>query len=311
MRVGRLLAVAPVVSIAEARAFAEGPPRYVAIQGRIDAADEFEDEAHRPLVLRRARIQLGSRRGWRTIDEQREAVDFDVREGLDGIAIDQRRPRRRARRRAARVGRHRRRRPGPVPAGTPGSTPRCDCGSSRSPRSNMRSWSGVPAIDAADGTVRMTRRPRAAAHPHDPRTRRGDARPRRGMRRVDRSYAVVAHGASALVGLTRRGRSAAIARRRHRDRALAASPGPSAVVGGDPRSSGQGPGLVGDPADGRRAGRRHRRRWPSLATARLRADDGRPRRLTSDGRRTRRDLRPIGKNCEIGSLAAVDFTVLP
>ena len=30
--------------------------------------------------------------------------------------------------------------------------------------------------------------------------------------------------------------------------ALAASPSPSAVVGGDPRSSGQGPGLVGDPA---------------------------------------------------------------
>jgi hypothetical protein len=29
--------------------------------------------------------------------------------------------------------------------------------------------------------------------------------------------------------------------------ALAASPSPSAGVGGDPRSSGQGPGLVGDP----------------------------------------------------------------
>jgi hypothetical protein len=29
---------------------------------------------------------------------------------------------------------------------------------------------------------------------------------------------------------------------------LAASPSPSAGVGGDPRSSGQGPGLVGDPA---------------------------------------------------------------
>lgn len=29
---------------------------------------------------------------------------------------------------------------------------------------------------------------------------------------------------------------------------LAASPAPSAAVGGDPRSSGQGPGLVGDPA---------------------------------------------------------------
>ena len=31
-------------------------------------------------------------------------------------------------------------------------------------------------------------------------------------------------------------------------RALAASPTPSAAIGGDPRSSGQGPGLVGDPA---------------------------------------------------------------
>jgi len=29
--------------------------------------------------------------------------------------------------------------------------------------------------------------------------------------------------------------------------ALAASPSPSAAAGGDPRSSGQGPGLVGDP----------------------------------------------------------------
>lgn len=30
--------------------------------------------------------------------------------------------------------------------------------------------------------------------------------------------------------------------------ALAASPSPDAGAGGDPRSSGQGPGLVGDPA---------------------------------------------------------------
>jgi len=29
--------------------------------------------------------------------------------------------------------------------------------------------------------------------------------------------------------------------------ALAASPAPSGAIGGDPRSSGQGPGLVGDP----------------------------------------------------------------
>jgi hypothetical protein len=30
--------------------------------------------------------------------------------------------------------------------------------------------------------------------------------------------------------------------------ALAATPSPSSAAGGDPRSSGQGPGLVGDPA---------------------------------------------------------------
>ena len=30
--------------------------------------------------------------------------------------------------------------------------------------------------------------------------------------------------------------------------ALAASPSPSGAIGGDPRSSGQGPGLMGDPA---------------------------------------------------------------
>ena len=48
------------MSIAEARALAEGPPRYVAIRGRIDAEDEFEDEAHRPLVLRRAAPAAGA-----------------------------------------------------------------------------------------------------------------------------------------------------------------------------------------------------------------------------------------------------------
>ena len=87
-RVGQILAVAPVVSVAEARSLAAGTPRYVAIQGRIDAADEFEDDAHRPLVFRRVRMQLGERGGWRTIDERREAVDFEVRDGLDAIAVD-------------------------------------------------------------------------------------------------------------------------------------------------------------------------------------------------------------------------------
>ncbi|MGH2475912.1 MAG: hypothetical protein ACRDIL_11665, partial [Candidatus Limnocylindrales bacterium] len=87
-RIGRLLAATPRVSIGEARDLASGPPRYVAVQGRIDAEDEFEDDAHRPLVLRRIRIQLGDGRRWTTVDEQVEAVDFEVREGLDAIGVD-------------------------------------------------------------------------------------------------------------------------------------------------------------------------------------------------------------------------------
>ena len=87
-RVGRLLAVTPVVTVAEARALAAGPPRYVAVEGRIDAEDPFEDLAHRPLVLRRTRFETGRGTRWRTVDEEREAVDFEVREGLDAIRVD-------------------------------------------------------------------------------------------------------------------------------------------------------------------------------------------------------------------------------
>ena len=142
-RVGRILAVAPVVSVAEARAFAEDRPRYVAIQGRIDAADEFEDEAHRPLVLRRVRFQLRGRRGWTTVDEQRQAVDFEVREGLDAIVIDQAAiddglvvlPRESVGTVADA--------PDRAPAGTPPATPSAS-GSSRSRRSNMRSSQACP-----------------------------------------------------------------------------------------------------------------------------------------------------------------------
>ena len=68
-RVGRLLAATPVVPIAEALVDADGPPRYLAVRGRIDAEDEFEDDAHRPLVLRRARIQLLRGSSWETVEE--------------------------------------------------------------------------------------------------------------------------------------------------------------------------------------------------------------------------------------------------
>ncbi|MEA2610688.1 MAG: hypothetical protein QOG32_414 [Chloroflexota bacterium] len=89
LRVGRLLATTPIVTVAEARALAvDGRPRYVKVSGRIDAEDEFEDDAHRPLVFRRTRLQLWRDRGWVSFEDGRERVPFDVREGLDSIAID-------------------------------------------------------------------------------------------------------------------------------------------------------------------------------------------------------------------------------
>jgi hypothetical protein len=87
-RVGRLLASTPEVSVAEARALADGRARYVRVQGRIDAEDEFEDDAHRPLVFRRTRLQLRKDRGWVSFEDRRERVRFEVRDGLDGIVVD-------------------------------------------------------------------------------------------------------------------------------------------------------------------------------------------------------------------------------
>ncbi len=87
-RVGRLLAVTPTVTIAEARALASGPPRYVKVSGRIDSETEFEDDAHRPLVFRRTRLQLRKAADWVTFEDGRERVPFEVREGLDAIAVN-------------------------------------------------------------------------------------------------------------------------------------------------------------------------------------------------------------------------------
>ncbi len=88
-RVGRLLASTPNVSIAEAvRLAGEGSRRFVRIDGRLDSEQDFPDEHERPLVYRRRRLQLRRRGQWRTLDEQTEAVPFEIREGLDAIAID-------------------------------------------------------------------------------------------------------------------------------------------------------------------------------------------------------------------------------
>jgi hypothetical protein len=87
-RIGRLLAATRSVTIAEAVALANGPARYVRVSGRIDAEDEFEDDAHRPLVFRRTRLQLLTDGAWVSFEDRRERVDFDIQEGLDAIGVD-------------------------------------------------------------------------------------------------------------------------------------------------------------------------------------------------------------------------------
>ncbi len=88
-RIGRLLSATSGVTVAEAVALATsgGPPRYVKVAGRIDAETDFEDDAHRPLVFRRTRLEVRDGSGWRVMDDRREAVAFEVHEGLDGIGI--------------------------------------------------------------------------------------------------------------------------------------------------------------------------------------------------------------------------------
>jgi hypothetical protein len=91
-RVGRLLAAAPKVSVADAVQLAGArSPRYVRIDGRIDSDAEFEDADHRPLVLRRTTIEwrgAGSNGRWTSFDTRIDAVPFVIREGLDEIAVD-------------------------------------------------------------------------------------------------------------------------------------------------------------------------------------------------------------------------------
>lgn len=91
-RVGRLLAVAPRVSVAEAVQLAEaGAAGYVRIDGRIDSDAEFEDAHHRPLVLRRTTLEWQTAAGdgpWTRFDTRLEVVPFVIREGLDEIAVD-------------------------------------------------------------------------------------------------------------------------------------------------------------------------------------------------------------------------------
>ncbi len=88
-RVGRILAATPVVPVGRAIALASGRgPRYVGVGGRIDAATTFEDDAGRPLVFRRTRLELRRGSGWDAVEDRREAVPFTIAGGLESMAVD-------------------------------------------------------------------------------------------------------------------------------------------------------------------------------------------------------------------------------
>jgi hypothetical protein len=88
-RIGRLLATTPRVTVAEAVALARaGAAGYVRVDGRIDAEEDFEDEHHRPLVFRRRRLEVQRGGTWRTLDEARDAVRFEIRDGLEAVGVD-------------------------------------------------------------------------------------------------------------------------------------------------------------------------------------------------------------------------------
>ena len=91
MRVGRLLAVTPSVGPDEARAMAAaGVRRYVRVDGRLDADDDFPDENERPLVFRRRRLETRRGRGWQLLEDRVETVPFRVGAGLEAIDVDAR-----------------------------------------------------------------------------------------------------------------------------------------------------------------------------------------------------------------------------
>jgi hypothetical protein len=88
-RVGRILGAATMVPVARARELAEaGSPRYIGVAGRIDSEEDFEDERHRPLVLRRSRLETRAGRSWTAVEDHLQAVPFEIVDGLDRIAVD-------------------------------------------------------------------------------------------------------------------------------------------------------------------------------------------------------------------------------
>ena len=259
-RIGRLLAGTPEVTVAEANAIAAAGRRaYVRVAGRIDAEDEFEDDAHRPLVFRRVRLEARRGRDWRPFEDHRQVVPFAISEGLDAIAVDGEAldtglivVRRESVGRAADL-------PDRIPDGTPDDTPvraRVDQISSVE-HAIVVGYPVAAEPPPAGVTARMTAgrgRPLILTVLEPAEAMRilaaGDARRTRLAAGLLGAGAILVAGAAGWAALTALlpavvavfppagGWIATV---------LAASPEPSIAAGGDPRSNGEGPGLVGTP----------------------------------------------------------------
>jgi len=255
-RVGRLLASATQVSIGDAVRLARaGERRLVRVDGRIDSDQDFEDEHHRPLVMRRTTLEWHPARGgsghggddltWRPIGEPRvELVPFVLQEGLDEIGLD-----------------------GAVlteglvvvpristgTVGDLGDRAPADIGRDGDARLTVEQVSsvehaiavGVPAV-GADGEPTLTAglgRPLVLTTLELPEAMRILTGGNRG-RSTLAAGALVLGAALVALGLSWWVVAAVVSP----PAVSAASPLPSILPGSDTRSSGQGPGLVGDPA---------------------------------------------------------------
>ncbi|MET1232633.1 MAG: hypothetical protein ABWY52_07260 [Candidatus Limnocylindrales bacterium] len=243
-RIARLLAGAPEVTVDEVATAATGGQPYVRVHGRIASDEEFPDEMDRPLVYRRRRLELAtdaSARHWRTLEDEVIAVPFGLEQRTAFVAVDADRLDdgltvivRESVGTAADA-------PERVPAGTPPEMPL---------RHRVHQVSAVEQAFVAgaprigeDGTALLTA---------------GDGRPlilttlelpeaMRLLAAGNRRTVVAATVLLALgLGLVALGVVLAVTFL-IAPPALAATPDPSPILGGDTRSGGEGAGLAGQP----------------------------------------------------------------
>lgn len=246
-RVGRLLASTPLATIEEAETLsAVGTRRYVRVDGRIDSSEDFPDEHERPLVYRRRRLEAQRAGRWTVIDQEVQLVPFELRAGLAALAVDGASlgdglvvlPRESVGTAADA--------PGRVPAELPPATPlryRVEQVSAVEHATVL----GVPER-RSDGTTVLTAglgRPLILSTLETTEAMQLLAGGRRG--RPLAALALLAAGLGLLAAGLAWAVVAALAAMVVPGAVWAATPSPTPGTGGDTRSVGEGPGLVGSP----------------------------------------------------------------